>query len=129
VAYNQLPFEMPYQTLKLFIKSGKPVQEVFRGVLESEHRGTWLKAVRTAMELVHPKDFKEVLKDMSLTTERRELREYIKELLKDDIEQEKHDSELNALRKTAKQLLAEGIPIPTISKCTGLSEDEIKKLV
>ena len=61
------------------------LQAVFRGVLESEQRDIWLRAVQTAMALVHPADFKDVLKEMSLTTERRELREYIKELLKEDL--------------------------------------------
>ena len=75
VAYNQLPFEMPYQTLKLFIKSGESVQEVFRDVLESEHRKIWLTAIHTAMQLIHPKDLA-VLSSFvqlpeSLTTEAR----------------------------------------------------------
>ncbi len=29
VAYRELPFELPYSTLKLFLKSGKSVQEIF----------------------------------------------------------------------------------------------------
>lgn len=132
VAYNQLPFEMPYQTLKLFIKSGKPVQEVFQAVLESEHRETWIKAVQTAMDLIHPKDFRKVMTEMSLATERRELRETLKELLKDDIkkdiEQAVHEGELTALQTTAKRMLADGMSIKAVSKYTGLSADQIKKL-
>lgn len=128
VAYNQLPFEMPYQTLKLFIKSGKSVQDVFRDVLESEHRKTWLKAVHTAMQLVHPKDFREVVEQMSLTSERQALQKTLKELLKEDIEKDLTEREQTVLKKTAQQMRADGMSFAAISKYTGLSEDEISKL-
>jgi hypothetical protein len=128
VAYNQLPFEMPYHMLKLFIKSGKPVQEVFRAVLQSEKRKLWISAVEKAMELIHPKDFKEVIKPMSLATERQELRTTLKELLKDDIEQEKRDSKLEEKQETARKMKAKGFAVSLISELTGLSEVEVKKL-
>lgn len=134
--------------LKLFIKSGQPVQNVFADMLQSIKRPKWLKAVQKVMALIHPKDFKEVLLKVGLATEQQELRETIKELLKDDIEKEKQDSllkgllegmregeakgeaqgELKASRKMAKQMKADGHSIDMISKYTGLSPEEIEEL-
>ena len=136
IAYNDLPFEQPYHLLKLFIRSGQPVQKVFTDVLKSEQREKLLAAIQKAMELIHPRDFKEVLKKMGLAAERKELHKTIRELLKDDIDKEietekqasLRQGELKALRKTAKQMKADGMPIDVISKYTGLSQKEIKEL-
>lgn len=136
VAYNRLPFELPYSTLKLFIKSGQPVQQVFRAVLESEKRPEWVQAILTAMDLIHPLDAKEVLDQMSLAAERQELHKKMLEIVKDDVEQlqqkskleGKAEGQLEARRETARQMKADGIPLDRIGKYTGLSAKEIKKL-
>lgn len=128
IAYNDLPFEMPYNLFKLFIKSGQPVQQVFTNMLESEQRERWLSAVQKTMALIHPKDFAEVLRKMGLAAERKELRETIREFLKDDIEKEKQASERSAFKKMAQQMIADGQPIDLIRKYTGLSREEIEAL-
>lgn len=129
VEYNHLPFELPYNTLKLFIKSGKPVQEVFLTVLKSKQVEQVKQAVTTIMKLIHPLDAKEVLEHMSITKERKALEKTALEFTKEIREKEKQVTRLEEKQETARKMKAEGIPVSTISKCTGLSEDEIKKLV
>lgn len=136
VAYELLPFEMPYSSLKLFIKSGKPVQKVLQTVLESEKRPEWVQAALTAMELIHPLDAKEVLDKMGLPAERKALRQKMLELVKDDVEKAKSESEhkgeqkgeLKAKREMARQMKADGMPLDSISKYTGLSLKEVEQL-
>ena len=65
---------------------------------------------------------------MSLTTERQELRETLKELLKDDFNQTLTEGEKKGKCHTAKQMKADGMPIATICKYTGLSKKEVEKL-
>lgn len=128
VEYNYLPFDVPYNTLKVFIKSGKPVQAVFRAVLESEEVEAVRKAVTTIMKLIHPVDAKEVLEHMSLAQERKALEKTALELTKEIREQEKQESKREAFRETARQMKAEGIPTATICKCTRLSAQEVQSL-
>lgn len=140
VAYDQLPLELPYSTLKLFVRSGKSVQAVFRAVLESEQRPEWVQAMLTAMDLIHPQDAKEVLEKMGLASERRELHKKMLELVKDDVEQQIAErvaereqqalsqGALRAKRETARQMKQDGMPIASISKYTGLSPQEIEAL-
>lgn len=140
VAYDKLPLELPYSALKLFVRSGKSVQEVFRAVLESEQRPGWVQAMLTAMDLIHPQDAKEVLEEMGLAAERKELHKKMLELVKDDVEQQVaervaereqkalSEGALNAKRETARQMKQDGMPVKSISKYTGLVEDEIAKL-
>lgn len=135
VAYNRLPFELPYSALKIFIKSGKPVQKVFRAVLESEKRPEWVQAFLSAMDLIHPLDAKEVLEQMSLATERQELHKKMLEIVKDDVEKQVAEGEQKVLREMAhktremaREMLADGIPLDRISRYTGLPAKEIKKL-
>ena len=45
-------------TLKLFLKSLKPVQEVFESVLRSKLGSSFEDPFKTAMELIHPLDAK-----------------------------------------------------------------------
>lgn len=141
IAYNDLPFEQPYHMLKLFIRSGQPVQKLFADVLKSEQREKWLAAIQHAMALIHPKDFQEVLKKMGLAAERKELHKTIRELLKDDIDKEieqerqasllkgKLEGKLEALKKTARQMKADGMPVDVIRKYTGLSQKELATIV
>ena len=128
VEYRDLPDELPYSSLKLFIKSGKPVQEIFHSMLKSEQTEEVKKAAITVMKLIHPFDAKEVLEQMSLVQERKELEEWALGITKEVREKEKLESELKGKRETAKQMKVHGIPINTISECTGLSVEEIGKL-
>ncbi|MGE3727753.1 MAG: hypothetical protein AB7I41_19495 [Candidatus Sericytochromatia bacterium] len=132
VAYNHLPSELPYSQLKLFIKSGEPLQQIFQAVLESEQRQSWLEAMLTVMELIHPLDSQEVLKKMGLAAERQELRKTMLELVKPDLEQElaerEQQGQLQGKRETARQMKADGMPVASICKYTGLSEAEVAEL-
>ncbi|PIQ25188.1 hypothetical protein COW36_23045 [bacterium (Candidatus Blackallbacteria) CG17_big_fil_post_rev_8_21_14_2_50_48_46] len=132
VAYNRLPLELPYSQLKLFIKSGEPLQQIFQAVLESEQRQSWLEAMLTIMELIHPLDSQEVLKKMGLAAERQELRKTMLELVKPDLEQElaerKQQGKLEGKLETARQMKADGMPVASICKYTGLSEAEVAAL-
>lgn len=129
VEYNNLPFKLPYNTLKLFIKSGKPVQEVFKAMLKSKQVEQVKQAVTTVMKLIHPMDAKEVLEQMSLTQERKALEKTALEFTKEIREKEIQANRLKEKQETASKMKVEGIPIPIISKCTGLSEEEIRKLL
>ena len=132
VAYNHLPLELPYSQLKLFIKSGQPLQQIFQAVLESEQRQSWLEAMLTVMELIHPLDSQEVLKKMGLAAERQELRKTMLELVKPDLEQELAEREqqgkLEGKRETARQMKADGLPVARICKYTGLSAEDVAGL-
>ncbi len=136
VAYQDLPFELPYSVLKLFLKSGKAVQETFLSVLESEQREAWLRSVTTAMHLVHPQDAKEVLDIMSLAAERKLLKETAFAIVKEDVEQQvekskqeaKLEGKLEGQLETAQQMKADGLPVAMIAKYTGLSIQAIEAL-
>jgi len=132
LAYNRLPEDVSYSQLKLFIKSGKPVQQILRGVLESEQRQTWIEAILTVMALIHPIDTKEVLEQMGLAAERQELRKTMLGLVKEDVEHELIEREQKGkregLRDTARQMKADGLPVASICKYTGLSADEVAAL-
>lgn len=129
VEYNHLPVKLPYNTLKLFIKSGKPVQEVFLSVLKSKQVEQVKQAVTTIMKLIHPLDAKEVLEHMSITKERKALEKTALEFTKEIREKEKQSTELKTLEATARKMKAKGFAIPLISELTGLSAEEVKKLV
>ncbi|PKL80030.1 MAG: hypothetical protein CVV27_01025 [Candidatus Melainabacteria bacterium HGW-Melainabacteria-1] len=128
IAYDKLPLELPYSALKLFIRSGKPVQEVFRAVLESEHRPEWVQAMLTTMDLIHPLDVKEVLEQMGLAAERQELHKKILELAKDDVEQIKRESKLEGKLEIARQMKLDGMSVASICKYTGLSTKDVEGL-
>lgn len=128
VAYQELPFELPYSVLKLFLKSGKSVQTTFLSVLESEQKEAWLRSVTTAMQLIHPLDAKEVLEFMSLAAERKLLKETALAIVKEDVEAKIQQGKLEGKLETAKQMKLDGLPITIISKYTGLSQADIKSL-
>ncbi|PIQ29013.1 hypothetical protein COW36_18555 [bacterium (Candidatus Blackallbacteria) CG17_big_fil_post_rev_8_21_14_2_50_48_46] len=144
LAYNNLPAELPYSQLKLFIKSGKALQEIFKHVLESEQRADWLEAMLTIMELVHPQDTEEVLLQMGLAAERQSLRQTMLELVKDEVEERlqqtrqesrqqgrqegRQEGQLEGKRETARQMKADGMPLANICRYTGLSPEEVAGL-
>lgn len=131
VAYNDLPFELPYSELKLFVKSGQALQKLLREVLESEQWGWIAEMLRTA-ELIHPEDLEEVLSDMGLTAQRASLRKKMLEMVAEDIQEirleGKREGKLETQRKTAYQMKADGMPTDQISRYTGLSTKEIDAL-
>jgi len=73
---------------------------------------------------------------MGLAAERQELRKTMLELVKNDLEQElaereqkgqlkgKHEGQ----RETARQMKADGLPVASICKYTGLSAEEVAAL-
>lgn len=144
VAYNHLPMELPYSALKLFIKSGKPIQKIFRTLIESEKRSEWVQAFLTAMEMLHPNDAKEVLDKVTLAAKRKALQQTMLEIVKDDVDKQVAkqarkaksegkaeglaEGELKTKREMAQQMKADGMPMDRICKYTGLSAKEVKQL-
>ncbi len=135
VAYRELPFDLPYSTLKLFLKSGKPVQEVFESVLRSKLGSSFEESFKTAMELIHPLDAKEVLERMSLAAERQLLKETAMKFVQEDVEQREQKSKregklegkLENAIDNARKILERGMDLQFASDVTGLSMDELKQ--
>ena len=127
VAYRELPFELPYSTLKLFLKSGKPVQEVFESVLRSKLGSSFEEPFKTAMELIHPLDAKEVLERMSLAAERQLLKETAMKFVQEDVDLKVQKGQLEKAIDTARKILERGMDLQFASDVTGLSIDELKQ--
>ena len=128
VEYNHLPMALDYAELKLFIKSGKPLQEVLELVIESKEKADWKqKLLKTSLE-IHPKELKEFLEKMMKTKAHEELETYLLELTKETREKERQEGRQEGRQETARRMKVKGFSIGEICELTGLSEQEVKAL-
>ena len=153
VEYNHLPVETPFASLKIFMKSGKPLQEVFKSVLELEEEVV-ITPIQEAMELIHPFDVEEVLNEMKMTlseqrahlkeTKRKivreefgdELAEAVQKQVAEQLEQkvaEQLEQKAEQVKRAEKMVIAsqmkiKGFEPSVIAELTGLTLDEIEEL-
>lgn len=65
---------------------------------------------------------------MGLAAERQELRKTMLELVKEDVEKTLQARELQSKRESARQMKADGLPVASICKYTGLSTEDVAGL-
>ena len=65
---------------------------------------------------------------MGLAAERQELRKTMLELVKEEVSQREQKSKQDALRESARQMKADGLPVARICKYTGLSAEDVAGL-
>jgi response regulator of citrate/malate metabolism len=139
VEYDHLPVDTPFASLKIFMKSSKTVQELFAHVIESE-KDEVFKPIKAAMELIHPIDFKKVMDNMKLSEQRKALRKTAWSVVQDEVDERieqarreteqrvRLETELAEKRAIARQMKEDKVPIESIAKYTGLSQQEIADL-
>lgn len=131
VEYNHLPADIPFASLKIFMQSGKPLQEMLSSVLESEQDEA-IHPLLEAVKLIHPTDLERILEQMRLSKQRERLEKTIEALAQERIEQVRLESEqrgeLKGELKTARNMLAEGFDDALIARITGLSLQDIAAL-
>jgi hypothetical protein len=123
VEYDHLPADTPFASLKIFMQSGKPLQEMLSSVLESEQDES-ITPLLEAAKLIHPTDLERILEQMRLSEQRERLEKTIEALAQERIEQIRRESEL----KTVFNMFAEGFDDALISRITGLSIQDIAAL-
>lgn len=143
VEYNHLPVDIPFASLKIFMQSGKPLQEMLTNMLESEEDEA-ISPLLDTIKLIHPGDLERILEQMKLSEQRERLEKTIETLAQERIEQVRRASELKGRLEgelkgklegkleraegVACNMIKEGFDDALIAKLTNLSLEEVKRL-
>ena len=99
-------------------------------MLRSKLGSSFENAVKTAMELVHPLDAKQVLERMGLAAERQLLKETAMKFVQEDVDSLLELREQKSKLETAYKLFKKGVELSVISDATkSLQENKWKAVV
>ena len=135
VEYDHLPNTPDYFELKTFMRSGQELREALRmGLLQLE--GSNLQdEYLTIISAIHKQEAEAVIQ--VLESEKENVAWVVEQLLEKSpelgekipfIQAQKFSGKLEGLRESARQMKADGLPVASICKYTGLSAEEVAGL-